>query len=284
MRIKRTHWSAILIALLLAHALPASAQECGEPAIVNTGKLSSDTHLALNFVKSLFGSVKGVEQLVKERDSIFAKFPDGQQGIIVYTMYINECNLIIKETTLTFKEKMEYLKQLDERLLSRVSGPQPVVSTKKGNQSFLPLRLPMLSSRYGTLRAGNKSILVKVGEQPATPPNPLGYRALSPSDFIENENEWLRKQPFQVTDNNKHFVIVESFGNENDGKAAIKILKEKHPKYDFTLYAPYDGNTNYGIMIATWASFGIAQKALAVAKTINPTAFIWSCRSTGDTC
>jgi hypothetical protein len=109
-----------------------------------------------------------------------------------------------------------------------------------------------------------------------TPPNP--------SDFIENENEWLRKPPFQVTNNNKNFVIVGSAPDETSGKAAIEMLKLKHPQYDFALYAPYDGNTNYGIMMATWAPSDIAKKALAVARTINPKAYIWSCRSLRNTC
>jgi hypothetical protein len=122
----KPHLWRILIVLLLTYAPSATAQECGEPAIVNSSKLSSDTNLALTFLKSILGSVKGVEQLVKERDSIFVKFPNGEQGIIVYTMYIDECNLIVHEPTLSFKDKLQLLEALQERLLNRVNGPQPV--------------------------------------------------------------------------------------------------------------------------------------------------------------
>jgi hypothetical protein len=159
--------------------------------------------------------------------------------------------------------------------LNRIAGPRPVATTKK-NQSSLPLPLPTWSSRYSALRVHSEGALVYVAAEPNKPPNP--------SDFIENENQWLRDEPFLVTNNNKHFVVVESANSEDVGKAAMQVLKSKHPQYDFVLYAPYDGNPNYGIMMASWASYDIAKKALAVAKKINPSAFIWSCRYTGESC
>ena len=203
-----------LIVLSLGSASPVFAQECGESAIVNSSKISVTTKLALDFIKSIIGGIKGEAELIRERNSVFAQFPNGQQGIIVYTMYRDQCLMIKASTTMSDGEKMDRIEKLQDRLLSRVNGPQPVATTKEKNSSSGSRHLRSNLSRYANSGLPARNLLVLVGTTPLTQPNP--------KDFIEEETGWLRQQPFYITEKNKHFVIVASAPDEAAGKLELK--------------------------------------------------------------
>jgi hypothetical protein len=274
--VARGFWCGPVIVLSLGLGSPAFTQECGESAVVNSTKISSTTKLALDFVKSILGGIKGEEDLVKERNSVFVQFPEGQQGIIVYTMYRDECLMIKASTTLSDVEKIDRIERLQARLLKRVSGPQPVSTTKQKHSSAAPPRSRIIQTRYARLDPPDQGLRVLAAAMPITAPNP--------KDFVEEETGWLREKPFYITDRNKHFVVLMSAPDEATGQAEIKHLRSKYPKYDFALYTPYGSNRNFGIMMASWVPYQIAEQALSVAKNINSGAYIWSCRSTGESC
>ncbi|AAZ27756.1 hypothetical protein [Colwellia psychrerythraea] len=96
----------------------------------------------------------------------------------------------------------------------------------------------------------------------------------------------LQDPPYIITNSRKYFTIVYSTPDFAEAKRKAKRLKRKFPELDFVVYDKYPDNANYGIMMATWTSKEIANRAAKFAKEhIRNDSFVWHCRGTdGMTC
>lgn len=90
------------------------------------------------------------------------------------------------------------------------------------------------------------------------------------------EIDFLSKSPLYVNDTNKYFVIVASTLSEDEGIRVIKEFAEKTPQYKFALYPRYGDNCYFAVMMATWVSKDVKDKALALARRdVEPEAYPW---------
>ncbi len=270
---------AFLLALLLPLLpLPAPAQDCGEAALVNPTKATTTTKLALDAIHRFVGSASVNADFVRERDSIFTHFPDGEQALMNYLFYHDAC-LLIKASDLPPLQKLDRLMELRERLFMPVKAGNVVATTRRRRSSLWhsPTRNVGLARRPATTGLSMRWRFMRVDEsQPVVPPPPPPGK---------EEDEFLREAPYVVTRANKYFVIVGSAPTREAGIAEMERLKKRAPRYDFVLYEPYGDNTSYGIMTATWVPLDVARRALAVARRdVNPHSYLWACRHEGREC
>jgi hypothetical protein len=264
-------------------------QECGELAAVNITTTKTSTQLAIDAIKRFFAGASAHVDFVRERDSIFTRFPDGEQTLMNYIFYRDACLLIKASSELSPMQKLDKLMEVRERLYTRVTVGPVVADTrkKKKNSSWSPpVRWSPAVTRSeqspDTLASAQaiswRGLLMSVSDTRIPPPPPLPDEPLA-------SNGYLRDAPYVVTRANKYFVIVGSVSTLEAGLAEMDRLKRRAPNYDFVLYEPYGDNIRYGIMMATWVSFDVARKVLALAKrNVNPQSYIWACRHEGNRC
>jgi hypothetical protein len=185
-------------------------------------------------------------------DSILKDYPAANQSSIVLTFMYHTCQMVWSDQNLSGSEKAERYAKIIFQLGVRASGPSPVARTDRRGAL----------DAYFILAANDRTGLAS-----------------------DNWHHFLRDTPYYINDYNKYFVIVGDAPTREEGLSAIRRLKEKAPQWDFVLYEPYGANTNYGIMMATWVPHEVALEALRLARRyVAHDAFIWACRSAGDSC
>jgi hypothetical protein len=265
--IRRIH---ILLSLFAASAVlnpsPAISQDhspCPAQPNLETSSNVVATKSGLDMVGRLLGRL-GIDIDVRTtRDNILKNNPRADQVVIVLTMVHTYCELIWSDGSLTGSAKAERLERMMHDLLTPASGPSPVARTDQHGALTPALILAVSSVNDTRLVADNES-------QISLPQLRTGF---------------LRDRPYYINKYNKYFVIVGDASTREEGMSAMNRLKKKAPQFDFVLYEPYGTNTNYGIMMATWVPREVALEALQLARhQVARDAFIWACRSTGDSC
>jgi hypothetical protein len=261
--------SSVLATLLMLGGQHVFAQQnpCPAPPNLEASTTSLETSTALDAVSKVLAKVGIDINFRSTRDSIFRDNPSADQAIIVLTMANTLCEMIWSDPSLSGAEKATRFQSMMEGMLSRALGPTPVARTDTGETGQLgrPLRKIMLASL-------DTSALILAGNEPQF-------------ELPKSQTGFLRERPFYVTIANKYFVIVGSAKSRETGINLMKRLKAKAPQYDFALYAPYGSNPYYGVMMATWVPKDVALEALEAARRdVVPDAYLWACRSTGDSC
>jgi hypothetical protein len=213
--------------------------------------------------------------VASEKKTIFSEYPNADQMVVALTTIHNVCAVLENSTQISDREKIDILVSLQVQFFSaRAVGPQPISSTATSRRQTVP------STPQDQLGGEKKSQWMMPVQRVAMRDGPSGDEPQKASWA----DIYLNPAPIFITDKNKYFVIVASASTEGEGNKRLSELKSNHPAYDFELYAPYGSNRSYGIMIASWVSRERANEALAAAKKIEPTSFVWSCRGAGEEC
>jgi len=257
--------------MLLLFCLSSAARaDCAPPPPVFDDRKKIDTEGAIGKFLKLVGLNLHVD-VGTEKKSIFSEYPNADQMVVALTTIYNICS----NPQLSEEKKIELQVSIQAQFFTLAQGPQPISSTAAPRQNTAPPAPPDRSGR------GKKS-------QWVLPVQLVSSEGASNEQNKPQKISWadiyLNPVPIFITDENKYFVIVGDALSEAEGKKKLSDLKSKYPAYDFELYAPYGSNKHYGIMIASWVSKERAAEALAAAKKIDRTSFIWSCRSKGDSC
>jgi len=261
-------------ALLLLCLSSAAKADCAPPPPVFDEKKKVDTEGAIGKFLKLVGVNVRVD-VATEKKTIFSEYPNADQMVVALTTMYNVCSLLQNSIQISDREKIEIQLSLQAQFSARALGPQPISSTAASRRDIAP---PAPPDQLGGEKKSQWIIPVQLVAMQDNSTEHNKPQKISWADI------YLNPVPIFITDKNKYFVIVESASNEAEGMKRLSELKSRYPTYDFELYAPYGSNAYYGIMIASWVSRERATEALAAAKKIERTSFIWSCRSTGDRC
>ena len=262
-------------ALILLCALSRAEAACAPPPPVIVQAKKIDTEGALGRFMQLVG-VNLHLNLSAEKKQIFSTYPNADQIVVVLTTIYNVCSMLELSKGMSDAQKIQTLVAFQADILSRAIGPRPIASTATQTRTTAPP--PPEEQIKGEKHSRSGSWKSYVQLVTARAPAPIQIRNVAWADI------YLNPVPFFITDKNKYFVIVSSVRSETQGKQKMSDLKSRYPAYDFELYAPYGANPYYGIMIASWVSRERAAEALAAAKKIEPTSFLWACRGSGERC
>ena len=265
---KRVLCASLVLVSIFARAQVAAPPTGRCPAAPETAKTSTatGTSIALEAASKLLAQLGFKIDYRATRDVILADHPQADQMVVVLIMANTLCEMIWSDSALSGAEKASMYVKMMVEIRTPASGPAPLIKTAPAvppKSSIAPAGL--------VLAGWNPGIQLAQAEPPYLPtPRTTGF---------------LRDPPFYVNDTNKYFVFVASVADEDAARSVIKKLKAKAPQYDFTLYAPYGSNSYYGIVMASWVPRDVATQALALAKKdVNKDAYIWACRSGGQSC
>ena len=263
--------SVLCVTLVVLGARPAAAQ--GHPPCPPAPKLeasttSVDTKAALDAVGKVLGKVGIDVNFRTSRDSILKNNPRADQVVIVLTMANALCQMIWSDAALSGAEKATRFQAMMQDMLSRALGPTPVART---------------DARKEGRHDGRGGLIVLASSDPSAT---LVVAQNEPAFALpEPQTGFLRDPPFYVNDANKYFVIVGSARTREEGLRLMDQFKSKAPQYDFALYAPYGDNPYYGVMMASWVPHDVALEALRLARRdVARDAYLWACRSSGQSC
>jgi hypothetical protein len=246
-------------------SLYADDTDCGDaPLTVSTDK-AVDTKLALSGLAKRIVSGELSVNVNKKVTSLITQFPNADQTVLRLGAWIIVCKTIRDSKSISEPDKVKlYLSSVKELL------PQPAPQLVDAPAAQLSRRLPTTADSKTRQPHGQKmSVASSAGE--------IDLLAVKTD---EGSDGWaLRYLPSSIPDRDlkdQYFVIVKSVKSEDEGKTAIAKLRHSFPKYDFALYAPYEGNPWWGIMMAAWVPKSDAQQVLKVAKTeVSPDSYIW---------
>jgi hypothetical protein len=260
--------SAALVVLGVRPAAGQGRPPCPPAPKLEASTTSVDTKTALDAVSKILGKVGIDINFRTTRDSVLKDNPRADQVVIVLTMANTLCEMIWSDSALSGADKATRFQAMMQDMLSRALGPTPVARTDSGKQSW---------------RDGRKGLIVLASSDSSAP---LLVAQKEPDfELPKPQTGFLRDPPFYVNDANKYFVIVGSARTRQDGLRLMNQLKSKTPQYDFALYAPYGDNPYYGVMMASWVPRDVAAEALRLARRdVARDAYLWACRSSGQSC
>lgn len=270
-------WPVLFLSLIV----PATAQQAFQcPSLPNLEATNTtvDTKTALDVLSKIISNVGIDIDVRRERDSILKNNPRADQTIIVLTMASTLCGMIASDSSLTGSQKAERFQKMMIDVMVRASGPAPLARTDEKQSHDDRVSPRRWLSRFATpahARASHpgRGIELILAADEAEPPS------------FRSKTGFLREVPFYINDSNKYFVIVGSAPSEEAARKLLTRLKAKAPQYDFVLYAPYGSNTNFAIVMACWVPRSVALEALRVAqRDVAHDAYLWACRSSGDSC
>ncbi|WP_298826204.1 SPOR domain-containing protein [uncultured Piscinibacter sp.] len=262
----------LLIALscTLMHGL-AAAQDCEGMGMAGSRIVKRDTRDAGDAIEKLVRQAgTGADLRAIRLQTLKYDYPKADVDVTTRRMLRAYCEVVWADGSLGDDGKAARVQAAEQEMTRAVEGPSEVARTNSRIRSSRP-------------REGGRILLAMApGIEPAAQEWLGALVAQAPSAA---ESEFLRDPPSFVNDSNKYFVIVGSAGSEDEAIRLMNRLKAKAPKYDFVVYLPYGANPFYGVMMATWTSREVAQQALREARaSVAPDAYLWACRSTGESC
>lgn len=249
----------------------AVAQACDGMTASGARIITRDTRDAGNSAEKLVREAgPGADLRAIRLRTLKSNFPRADVEVTTRRMLRAFCDVIWADTGIANDKKTARVQAAEQELLRAADGPREVARTNT-------------RIRTGGQGVGQRTLLALApGSESADRWWLAGLAAQAPAPA---EDEFLRDAPSFVNDSNKYFVIVGSAGSEDAAVKLMNQLKAKAPKYDFVLYLPYGANASYAVMMATWVSRGVAQKALREARaSVVSDAYLWACRSTGESC
>jgi len=254
--------------MVFRSAAAAQHPPCPPVPKLEATTVSVDTKTALDAVGKVLGKIGIDVNFRSTRDNILKDNPRADQVVIVLTMANAFCEMIWSDSALSGTEKAARFQAMMQDMLARALGPRPVERTDAAKQSR---------------RSGRNEPIVLASSDPSA----MFLLAQNQSGFQlpTVQTGFLRDPPFYVNDSNKYFVIVGSARSHEAGVRLMNRLKSKAPQYDFALYAPYGDNPYYGVMMASWVPRDVALQALRLARRdVAADAYLWACRSSGESC
>jgi len=276
--------SIIAIVLMQLLCLQVMASEC--PVVNPPDKLFDDDKACLAILDKKFASYSPDINFRKDRNAMLTLHFDADQQFVIDTFFARYCELLGEpKWKLSDAERREKLDLAKEKLYARVPFPPPVTNTANLSLLHSPPKTYLVGGRddhgtgvmFASLMAGLEETIETNESDPSGEHNDTAQVAVV--------SEYINELPFVVTRGNKHFVMVGSANSRDGAISEVMRLKARAPQFEFVAYPPYKGNSKFAIMMATWASWSVANKALADAKEyVNPGSYIWSCRAEGDNC
>jgi hypothetical protein len=278
MKLARRIWFLMLFSL--AAPLTAFGQECPPVPPLSGNNINSDTKASLGAIPKWIAKLAVGVDFKSDIRNVFIEHPETMQYYVVLIMYHDGCVVIRNDAKLSTAQREERLDTLRKSVASEFQLT-PVATTSPPLYSD-PRVHPPTSSSHPRQRSSN-----------TFQPHYTAFVTL-----IRDEDEtantrsftwaqrYLRPVPVVITMGNQYWVNVGYAKNEAEGSNKLTELKTRYPNYDFALYNPFSHNNIWNIVMASWVSNEEAQSVLQVAKTINPTSFVWrACRRmNGDEC
>ena len=260
----------LLFGLLSWNAAAQSPAQCDDIGVAGSRLVSRQTQQASELARDLVRKAGADADLRSIRQRVLKdEFPKADVDVTLRRMLQEFCRVVWAVADLASDKKFARVQTAEDVILQRVEGPTEVART---------------NSRIRTS-----------GTATRREPMAAAHAALQPVRWIPGGAEvaqadatdpgFLRDPPAYINDSNKYFVIVGSMPSEQGAVGLMNRLKAKAPKYDFVVYGPYGGNTNYAVIMATWVSKEVADKALRAARAeVVRDAYLWACRSSGEHC
>ncbi|SRR6266436_4417878 len=266
--LKRFGRAILLGVLVIPLRIPPGAAEeypqCPAVPPLEVRATSVVTKTGMDAVGKLLGRL-GIDIDVRStRDNVLKDNPRADQAVIVLTMANIYCKMIWSDTALKGEQKASRFKSMMQDLLTPAAGPRPVARTNA----------PATGSNEGMIILASNELLALAEETDKT-------------EFTlpKSQSGFLRDAPFFINNHNKYFVIVGSASTREDGLRLMNNIKSRAPRYDFALYEPYGENPNFGVIMASWVPRNVALEALGIARqAVSRDAYLWACRSTGNSC
>lgn len=263
-------WGLALLLTLPPGAAQAQAvPACDTVAPIGSRLVNRTTQAAIAAAEQLITDAGAGADLRAVRSTVLRdRFPNADVDLTLRRMLQAFCRVVQAAAGLSDADKTARIQAASADMLAPVQGPAVVARTNSRiRRADGPLDGP------GLLLASNSDaawLPAWLAQAPA---------AADPADAF------LRDAPPFVNDSNKYFVIVGSASSEQAAVALMNRLHRKAPQYDFVVFMPYGANPSYGVMMATWVSKEVAQQALRAARqSVVPDAYLWACRSGGDSC
>ncbi|GCL64741.1 SPOR domain-containing protein [Pseudaquabacterium pictum] len=248
-----------------------AAPGCDAVAPIGSRLINRTTQAAMDAADQLITDAGAGADLRALRTTLLRdRFPSADVDLTLRSLLQAYCRVVQAAAGLSDADKAARIQAANTDMLAPAQGPTVVARTSSRiRRSGGPLDGPPLLLASRSDDAWLPAWLAQV-QAPA---------AADPADAF------LRDAPPFVNDSNKYFVIVGSAGSEQAAVALMNRLHRKAPQYDFVVFMPYGANPTYGVMMATWVSKEVAQQALRAARqSVVPDAYLWACRSGGDSC
>lgn len=274
---------ALCLVLLHGAALAQPAPGCDAAAPVGSRIITSQTKAAMDAADKLVRSAGASADLRSIRTVLLRdRFPRADVDQTLRRMLQVFCEVVRLEAALSDSEKAARIQTADADMLQRVQGPTEVARTGSRIR-----RTGWPGDGRGIQEAalgGGAWVADLVAHQVADQVADQAAQRVAQAQAAPAE-EFLRDAPAYVNDSNKYFVIVGSAASQQAAVDLMNRLHKKAPQYDFVVFLPYGANPSYGVMMATWVAKDVAQQALRAArKSVVPDAYIWACRSGGESC
>jgi SPOR domain len=261
---------ALVCGLLSWNAAAQSSAQCDDIGTAGSRMVSRQTQQASEVARELVRKAGVDADLRSIRQRVLRdEFPKADVDVTLRRMLQEFCRIVWAAADLAADNKVARVRTAEDEILKRVEGPAEVARTNSRIRSSgpAPLREPVLAA------------------VPAINPVRWTVGGVELTQAGATNEEFLRDPPAYVNESNKYFVIVGSVPSEQGAVRLMNRLKAKAPKYDFVVYMPYGGNPNYAVMMATWVSKEVADKALRAARAeVVSDAYLWACRSSGESC
>ena len=267
---------SMLFLLLIA---VAHGQECPPVPPLSGTDINADTRASLSAIQRLLGSLSVSSEFNRSVRNVFIEHPEAIQWYVALVMYHDGCVVIRDDKKLSPNERLVLLESLRKATvpqfqLAPVASTSPLSPTK-------PRATPPTKPR-----ANRSSLSPRIEGGAFSRTYSLIYIQETRVESLTWAQKYLRPVPILVTRGNQYWVNVDYANNREDGERKLSLLKRQYPTYDFALYRPFGRNDKWNIVMATWVSEQEAQSILDIARSINPTSFLWRACSAmnGDQC
>ena len=276
-------FSFFLVATFIVFAVPHHAIMAAECRTVELPEhMNQDTRSSLVTLAERFSSYNLDTNLRSERNGIILDDnEDADQQLFIDVFYTKFCELIKEPRwSLPPDNQKKHRDLAFEQLYKKALFGAPIVDTR-----WLSFYQSGPQTQFVASVDGED---VQFQHANLTSTDNSFYNRLVDNhvDTIDAPSEYLRGTPYVVTKANKNFVMVSSWSSKKGALKAVEDLKREAPQFDFIAYEPYDtDDPKFGIMMATWVPWAVANAALKDAKEAGLTgSIIWSCRSRGSSC
>lgn len=250
---------ALVCGLLVGNATAQSTAPCDAISVTGSRLTTRDTDQASEKAKELVRKAGPGADLRSIRQRVLRdEFPKADVEVTLVRMLREFCRVVSSADDIPGDQKSARVQAALDDLLKPVQGPTELARTNpRSRQSSLsPAAIRRVGWATGTM-----------------------------AQAAASEDRFLRDAPAYVNDSNRWFVIVGSAKSEQEAIGLMNRLKARAPQHDFVVYMPYGQNPYYSVMMATWVSREVADKALRAARAdVVAGAYLWKCPSSGESC
>lgn len=250
---------ALVCGLLAGNAAAQAFATCDDISVTGSRLTTRDTDQASDKARELVRKAgPGADLRSIRRTVLRDEFPKADVEVTLVRMLKEFCRVVFAAGDIPGEQKVARVQAAQDEILKPVQGPTELArTTPRVRQSSAPLAAMRQVAWSG-------GAVAQAGTY---------------------EERFLRDAPVYVNDSNRWFVIVGSARSEQEAIALMNRLKARAPQHDFVVYLPYGQNPYYAVMMATWVSKEVADKALRAAKAdVVADAYLWRCPSSGESC